>query len=59
MIFNVDPEKNRRFMQKEDIVNERKGTKEQHEMYRSRLEKISHREKSLRLRIIQERGVED
>jgi len=59
MIFNVDPKKNRRFMQKEEIAREKEQTKEGHEAYRIKLEKINQRERALRMRIIQEKGIED
>lgn len=41
MIFNVDPKKNRRFMQKDEIEKEKEQTKEGHETYRLKLEKIN------------------
>ena len=58
MIFNVDPKKNSRFMQKEDILNERKALKSNMICIDHVLRRLSI-EKRVRLRIIQERGVED
>ena len=59
MIFNVDLKKNRKFLQKEEILLEKNGRMAEQEQFKARFEHIQAREKQLRIRIIQERGVQD
>jgi len=59
MIFNVDLKKGRRFLQKQESAQEREQAAKELESLNLRFERIQNKEKTLRMRVIQERGITD
>jgi hypothetical protein len=59
MIFNVDLKRGKKFMQREQIKAELQDSNREFESLKLKFEKVQVREKQIRTRIIQERGIQD